>query len=925
MRYSWQRRTKADRRLWALVVVALLPPAFWAAAQLDPTNDQLDTLADQSQVVSLILAVIIPVVALARFVQTYRNNHQGVADWGVELGQRVRRAESDNLAAMLSHTRPVDVTLTAGSPQPELMASSFVFDDSTEPMTLDDIGELYTSSGGGARLVIVGEPGSGKTVTSVRLILWLLDPARDYSGPVPVRFNLAAWDTSRPISRFFVDTLARDHRVPVPRAEELVEQGRILPVLDGLDEMDLDGDEPVRAIAATDWLNRRHRVGEKPGGMVLTCRQTRYTELGNRESTVAGAREVRVLELDPDQITDHLREAFETQPSVAARWQPVLTSLKDPDNAVLWALLARPWQLNLAVTAVQAGRDPQELFQRADHELPAAASARIHRELLGGYVHAATKVAEAGRPEGEAPPYTSEQVTRYLTTLARRLQNPDLDDRGHPVVDIVPHELFATSRLPRLLHAGTAGLLVAAACVVVALQTIGTPSDWLAATADFLGNGARTIIAAVFGEIIPFAGLVCTPLIAAWLASGTTFSGVPRAKAKGRWWPRYRRGLRAALPGIVVATTAYLHLWGAADAFDVDIWSSDLQGDLLMTVVVVAVMALGGLVWSRLRGVLRAGTVLGLSLITLLSEFLYLPRLNLEVVGYQLTYLLLWTGCLAACFHWTGELAGRFAALPHFRRSLALPAGAGVIALPIWLAEVLGEAFAGSFVTAREIGMVVGIGAGVVSGLLAAVRRHGGGAVVGSATGLCVGLAAVTIDGPYEYVDPMAYAGLLGLAGCLVAGAAIAVLRRDPLPADARPQLPMAVVQDDLISAVQTAVVIGVPTFFALAFGAVRAVGLTTVDPMPAAFAAVAAGAGFGLFGRRSWFRFAIGWGIAVARGRLPLTFTAFLRWAAAAGLLRTSGSAYQFRHLELQQWLLQREPSPARVLPPRDQPAIPG
>jgi hypothetical protein len=36
----------------------------------------------------------------------------------------------------------------------------------------------------------------------------------------------------------------------------------------------------------------------------------------------------------------------------------------------------------------------------------------------------------------------------------------------------------------------------------------------------------------------------------------------------------------------------------------------------------------------------------------------------------------------------------------------------------------------------------------------------------------------------------------------------------------------------------------------------------------------------------------------------LPFRTGSFLNWAYKAGLLRLSGSAYQFRHRELQQWL---------------------
>ena len=57
-------------------------------------------------------------------------------------------------------------------------------------------------------------------------------------------------------------------------------------------------------------------------------------------------------------------------------------------------------------------------------------------------------------------------------------------------------------------------------------------------------------------------------------------------------------------------------------------------------------------------------------------------------------------------------------------------------------------------------------------------------------------------------------------------------------------------------------------------------------------------------FGAKSWTRYHVAVVIIVARQRGPLRFAAFLDWAHKAGLLRVSGTAYQFRHRQLQDWL---------------------
>lgn len=47
--------------------------------------------------------------------------------------------------------------------------------------------------------------------------------------------------------------------------------------------------------------------------------------------------------------------------------------------------------------------------------------------------------------------------------------------------------------------------------------------------------------------------------------------------------------------------------------------------------------------------------------------------------------------------------------------------------------------------------------------------------------------------------------------------------------------------------------------------------------------------------------------------GKLPVRLERFLEWAVSAGALRRAGSAYQFRHRELQEWPAARPVPPER------------
>ncbi|WP_405986828.1 hypothetical protein [Streptomyces sp. NBC_00872] len=60
----------------------------------------------------------------------------------------------------------------------------------------DEIVEVFTTRVPGRRLLILGEPGAGKTMMPVRLLLGLLQ-SREAGSPVPVIFPLASWDPDR--------------------------------------------------------------------------------------------------------------------------------------------------------------------------------------------------------------------------------------------------------------------------------------------------------------------------------------------------------------------------------------------------------------------------------------------------------------------------------------------------------------------------------------------------------------------------------------------------------------------------------------------------------------------------------------------------------------------------------------------------------
>lgn len=152
------------------------------------------------------------------------------------------------------------------------------------------------------RLVVLGEPGSGKSMLLVRLLLDLL-AERGQGGPVPVIFPLASWDpASRGLLEWMASRLAVDYpglavgsmRGSDSRITALL-SGRprlILPLLDGLDEM-----PPAARAAALAAISESLPPGEP---VIVTCRTRDYHEVAEPATGFpGGVRAAAVVELDP--------------------------------------------------------------------------------------------------------------------------------------------------------------------------------------------------------------------------------------------------------------------------------------------------------------------------------------------------------------------------------------------------------------------------------------------------------------------------------------------------------------------------------------------------------------------------------------------------------------------------------------------------
>lgn len=102
------------------------------------------------------------------------------------------------------------------------------------------------------KLLILGEPGSGKTTTLLELARDLIKRALDEEhAPIPVLLELSAWkDDQQPLAEWLVAELKDKYNIPIELGKQLLDEHDLLPLLDGLDELKKDTrqEECVRKI-----------------------------------------------------------------------------------------------------------------------------------------------------------------------------------------------------------------------------------------------------------------------------------------------------------------------------------------------------------------------------------------------------------------------------------------------------------------------------------------------------------------------------------------------------------------------------------------------------------------------------------------------------------------------------------------------------
>jgi eukaryotic-like serine/threonine-protein kinase len=240
------------------------------------------------------------------------------------------------------------------------------------------------------RLLILGEPGAGKTVALLELACDLVDRVKQGClETIPVIFNLSSWgESGKSIESWLADELSDKYQIPRETGQALVAADQLLLLLDGLDEVKSESQEDC-AKAINVFVQ-----GHSDVKLAVCCRNADY-----------------------EAIPTHLRlsDAIVLKPLTARKMEECLAKTDVPMTDLRqliekdqgWRELARsPLFLHIMIVASQTTADSVPEFKTMEE-------GRAY--LLNAYVDS---VFEPGSPENG---YSRKQTLDWLSWLAQKM------------------------------------------------------------------------------------------------------------------------------------------------------------------------------------------------------------------------------------------------------------------------------------------------------------------------------------------------------------------------------------------------------------------------------------------------------------------------------------------------------------------------
>jgi hypothetical protein len=139
------------------------------------------------------------------------------------------------------------------------------------------VSSIYHQKDIQGKLLILGNPGYGKTTELRNLAIELLDEAlKDKKSPIPIIFELSEWKSNQSINQWIVFQLKTIYGIKQSISKTWLAHHQIIPLFDGLDEIVLSKGLS-KQIECIEAINEFFQEKDYPY-LVVCCRQEEYKE-----------------------------------------------------------------------------------------------------------------------------------------------------------------------------------------------------------------------------------------------------------------------------------------------------------------------------------------------------------------------------------------------------------------------------------------------------------------------------------------------------------------------------------------------------------------------------------------------------------------------------------------------------------------------
>lgn len=268
-------------------------------------------------------------------------------------------------------------------------ALSVELDDSFEELRGT---RIYEEMRQGRTLLILGNPGAGKTIALLQLAQRLVERSeQNLSLPIPVVFNLSSWGKERKkLVDWLIDELREKYLVSKSLSESWITNQQLILLLDGLDEVKEDyRNDCVRA------LNKF--IGDYPQTEVAVCSRVKDYEVLTERLQISSA--ICIQPLSSKQVYQFLD-------SVGGSLAGLKTLLKN--DAELEQFAQTPLILNFMSVAYQ-GWSAKELISQL------RSTPDRHKHLFDTYI-------DRRLDRGASSEYSKDKALHWLHWLASRME-----------------------------------------------------------------------------------------------------------------------------------------------------------------------------------------------------------------------------------------------------------------------------------------------------------------------------------------------------------------------------------------------------------------------------------------------------------------------------------------------------------------------